>query len=501
VVEYPVAQNGTSLQTKNSKETSIVNYLASQGFPSDKSFRKKLASQYNIENYDFSAKKNLQLLSELKKDQEPLVDFLNGKVQKPSIKEAPKKTYIPPSSPFITDLKYKKPNEATDNTQNVFKNTKVNSNKQEEENILKIAADNIEKVSGKVVNKAKETINKTKDELDKYYNLGTSWIDRRYKMMKGDDESTVVKNIDFTKSKPVTNTKENIEDSKFDPIITGNKISDEKDTKHRGAGFYHTNEIIDLDKFKFGFHNREGQGSTTDKKSNTTKAEGLIIPVFAKEYGEVGDDNKGKNSIRKYKDSEIRDTKLYGGIDDKGKFQLDYGKNLKGKNLSLADFRYADVKSFAKDKNGNFVLGDETGNSAIAKVPHLITTDNKEIPLNVLVPKKGKDQHLKYGDVTGGRMIITTPDLKYKHLVSGSLDNLNTTLEEFKKRYKTESVKVVFLDNGTFARGMRKTDKTFRKDDWKKYDTANEMGGAGFYYYEDGGTIEKDKKGWLEKYN
>jgi hypothetical protein len=98
-------------------------------------------------------------------------------------------------------------------------------------------------------------------------------------------------------------------------------------------------------------------------------------------------------------------------------------------------------------------------------------------------------------------MIMTTPDLKHKHLVSGSLDNLNTTLEEFKKRYKTESVKVVFLDNGTFSRGLRKTDKTFRKDDWKKYDTANEMGGAGFYYYEDGGTIEKDNKGWLEKYN
>ena len=355
-----------------------------------------------------------------------------------------------------------------------------------------------------IPNLGMDAINDVVNYVKKGIKYGPSLAKRMASMLIGDDESTISKPLAFKKL-PVVNNKEEIskkefDESPFDPITTGNIRSDEHDTEHRGPGFYHTNEMIDLDKFKFGFHNREGQGSTTDK-FNVTKTEGLVIPVFDKEYGEAdGTDAGGTRSIRKYKDSEIKDTKLYGGVDDKGKFYLDYGKNLKGKDLTMADFRYIDATGFAKDANGNFVLGNETSNNKIAKVPHLINTKGKEEHLNILVPKLGKDQHLKYGDTTGGRMILTTPDMKHKFLASGSLQDLNDTLEEFKKRFKTESVRVVVLDNGTFSRGLRKTNKKIYKNDWKKYDEANDQGGAGFYYYKDGGEV-KPTTGWLDRYN
>lgn len=355
-----------------------------------------------------------------------------------------------------------------------------------------------------IPNLGMDAINDVVNYVKKGIKYGPSLAKRMASMLIGDDESTISKPLAFKKL-PVVNNKEEFskkefDESPFDPITTGNIRSDEHDTEHRGPGFYHTNEMIDLDKFKFGFHNREGQGSTTDK-FNVTKTEGLVIPVFDKEYGEAdGTDAGGTRSIRKYKDSEIKDTKLYGGVDDKGKFYLDYGKNLKGKDLTMADFRYIDATGFAKDANGNFVLGNETSNNKIAKVPHLINTKGKEEHLNILVPKLGKDQHLKYGDTTGGRMILTTPDMKHKFLASGSLQDLNDTLEEFKKRFKTESVRVVVLDNGTFSRGLRKTNKKIYKNDWKKYDEANDQGGAGFYYYKDGGEV-KPATGWLDKYN
>lgn len=47
--------------------SSIVDYLATKGFEGSKTFRKELAKDMNIEGYDFSAKKNLELLNALRK--------------------------------------------------------------------------------------------------------------------------------------------------------------------------------------------------------------------------------------------------------------------------------------------------------------------------------------------------------------------------------------------------------------------------------------------------
>jgi len=351
-----------------------------------------------------------------------------------------------------------------------------------------------------------KNINDAYNTAKDYGNMGINYLKRKYDLLTGDDENTkssVRMNTQPVVVKKVGNEEEVIDNT---PAITiGNKIVD----PDRGDRFYHVPEIINLDKVKFGYRNRGEAGSTADQ-SGVTTAEGLIITPFATEYsGNKKSDNIGKSTIRTYKDSEIVDNQLYGGIDDQGKFILDFGKNLKGKNLKMADFRYTDVTGFAKDKNGKIIMGNETSNKGFAHVPHLKTVDGKEKPLNFLVPKRGSKQDETFGKTTGGRMILATPDMKTKILVSGSLKNVDEALEDFKKKYKTDKVRVVFLDNGTYSRGLRTKDKKISKQDFINYDI-NDEGGAGFYYYQDGGDVSIPNLsspvsayktgGWLDNY-
>jgi hypothetical protein len=57
---------------KEYQGSSIVDYLATKGYSGKKDFRKQLAEQYGVEDYDFSAKKNLELLNKLRENQEIL---------------------------------------------------------------------------------------------------------------------------------------------------------------------------------------------------------------------------------------------------------------------------------------------------------------------------------------------------------------------------------------------------------------------------------------------
>lgn len=54
------------------KGSSIVDYLATKGYSGKKSFRKGLAEQYGVQDYDFSAQKNLELLAKLRENDDIL---------------------------------------------------------------------------------------------------------------------------------------------------------------------------------------------------------------------------------------------------------------------------------------------------------------------------------------------------------------------------------------------------------------------------------------------
>jgi hypothetical protein len=213
------------------------------------------------------------------------------------------------------------------------------------------------------------------------------------------------------------------------------------------------------------------------------KTEGFVITPFAKEYGTGYDDDNGNNTIRRYNDSEIVDDKIYGGIDNNGTFYLDYGKNLKGKNLQMADFREMDVTGIAKDKKGRYIYGDATDNKKVARTAKAFDTQgNPTIDLNLLIPKKNiKAGHESFGQIGGGRYILATSDLKKKVLVAGSLKNIDQYIEDFKKNTGSKVVKLIPLDNGTFARGLSTTDGVITDQDQQNYDNFNNKGGAAFY--------------------
>ena len=164
---------------------------------------------------------------------------------------------------------------------------------------------------------------------------------------------------------------------------------------------------------------------------------------------------------------------------------------MKGKNLTMSDFRAVDTEGFVKDSKGNYVLGKETGNKRTSKVPH-IKTDKGESHLPFLVPNAGKDQDKTYGQNTGGKIVIATPDFKEKILVGGSLSDVDKALEEFKAKHKLSKVKLIVLDNGTYSRGFMKKGNKISSADWKKYEV-NSSGGAGFYLkgqgYKMGGSV------------
>ena len=54
---------------------SIVDYLATKGYKGNKSFRKELAEKYGVDDYDFSGKKNLELMAKIRENDEALRTF------------------------------------------------------------------------------------------------------------------------------------------------------------------------------------------------------------------------------------------------------------------------------------------------------------------------------------------------------------------------------------------------------------------------------------------
>lgn len=70
VYEIPMMQKGGSYTGP-----SIVDYLATKGYSGGKKFRKELAEKYGVDNYDFSAAKNTELLNKLRENEELLQGY------------------------------------------------------------------------------------------------------------------------------------------------------------------------------------------------------------------------------------------------------------------------------------------------------------------------------------------------------------------------------------------------------------------------------------------
>jgi len=327
-----------------------------------------------------------------------------------------------------------------------------------------------------------KNIERISSGVNDIFQLGQNYFARKNALKEGDDLNKSKSTISIPKvEKPVVSQSPLVLEST--PYAEGSAIEmyDKNEAYDKKNKRYITKPLwLDLSSssLRLGARNR---GS----RLGDIKTEGFVITPFAKEYGmgEGYTDNNGTNTIRRYSDNEIADDKIYGGIDAEGKFYLDYGKNLKGKNLEMADFRSAEITGIAKEKNGKYMYSDATSNYEVARTAMAFDENgNPTVNLNILIPKKQIDKgHESFGAVGGGRYILATPDLKKKVLVAGSLKNIDDYVEQFKKATGLSVIKLIPLDNGTFARGLFTKDGVITNKDQNRYDNFNHTGGAAFY--------------------
>lgn len=518
------------------KGPSVVDYLATKGYQGSKQFRKALAQEYGVENYDYSAAKNLELLNKLRENQELLskheqsftpvsVESIEQLHQKnkagldrhsslPGKKEAKKdfderkfstlldiaKMSAPSSlSAPIPSLRLSsgkgasgggrrqqpKPSDPIQEGEyDVQEKPQLQVQKQESPGFtdyLNLAANVIMPGMFNPFNTAKNIYDAGSEAVQDVKDFGTQAINyakRQYDLYTGAGDDLNKTKSEIKIPSPSTAKKEATKTSKLAidgvPYVEGTPI----DMDDKGSRYYTKPTWIDLNSpsLKLGARNR---GS----RLGNIKSEGFVITPFAKEYGTEYNDDDGLNTIRKYKDNEIVNDKIYGGVDNNGNFYLDYGKNLKGKNLQMADFRSLDVTGIAKNKSGRYIYGDATDNKRVARTAKAFDTEGKPtIDLNLLVPKKKiKTGHESFGVVGGGRYILATPDLSKKVLVAGSLKNIDQYIEDFKKNTGSKVIKLIPLDNGTFARGLSTKDGIITDEDQANYDNFNNKGGAAFY--------------------
>jgi hypothetical protein len=440
VTEYPIMENG-------GQNLSVVDYLSEHNLPFDKKYRASLAKKYNIENYNYSADKNIELLNKLKQNLTPE----NNKQYPISINDRKNIT-----SSDVNDKKINNENQID------FSLLKPDSS------YLRDSGDNT--IVNKNIDYKKQFINKekTNNDITDWINIGINGIKRQYDKIFGDDSTTQSKIPQQTIQLPQP-----------PPIITGDTLWDDKE-----KGIYHIPEIIDLKRTKFGYRNRNDL--------TPVKSDGYI-------FGSIdSEDNPNKNPLLNSNDKSIKNNNIYVGIDNDGNIAADYGVNLKNTEKKLLDFNsYENITGFAKDKDGKFILKKSDAAKGYS-IPLFQTEYNTINGTSGTFLKNNSDAN-KYGNITGGHLIIATPDLKKQILISGSLNDIDNQLQKFKKENNVNKVTVVQTDNGTYSRNFRTQNGMINSEQWKILKDRNTGGSSGFYLkgkgYKNGGTIN-----WLNNY-
>jgi|688.fasta_scaffold00342_50 hypothetical protein len=494
VHEIPLMQQGGS----------IVDFLVSQGKDHRMSARKKIAEDIGIQNYSGTAEQNLKMLLALRGNQNTQSTNKNTKVVNLNIPEyfggAPKTTVINPKGKGVLlnvpqNLIYNEPKKETVKEKKIVQFPKQRFIQSPSSNIIADSPEsrkmNIMKQDSKdlgindFAKKYKQLIKASEPGL---LNLGVNYIARQYQKMFGDDEKAISR-IEQPKNNikiDTTNNQNNIKNviPFIPPIITGDTLWDSKE-----RGTYHIPEVIDLNRVKLGARNR---GENTPVESD-----GFIFGAFGRPGS---DESKGYTKVRNL-DNDVFDDKVYIGIDDNGDFKLDYGKNIRGKKLKGYQVNLDTVKSFAWE--GNNVKQQRDNGNAGSNVPIYTRPDGTEGTVNLLMPRNNKNREDVFSTISGGRVVVSTPDLKRQFMLSGSVRTISEQLEKFKKDNNVDHVLLTHVDNGSYSRGYRNSSGLISNYGWSEHDARNNTGGAGFYLkgkgYQKGGLINpyKMKQGGL----
>ena len=322
--------------------------------------------------------------------------------------------------------------------------------------------------SKNVKNKDVSFLQDVENDIEKYSQMVKTFINRKILTnIPGYDIGENEKTSKINLEKP-TNP-ENFE------FIKGNKIYDQE----FGKNVYHSSRYIDLNNpsIKTNVHNR---GQKYDK------------PIPFKEILFSNFDNNVFDDIHYLKRTKkLKNDSFYMGTDVNGKLIMGYGKDIQNINGVASPFTVIkNVKGFSKNKDQFKLQKSKFANKA--KDPFLLDDQNNEISINILT-SEDQDGHKKYGQYYGGSFILLSPDMKKKVLVSGSLDELDKSMEKFKKDNNLEKINVVKVDNGSYSRQFavdqgNQIDQQF----WNKYEGLNNSGGNAVYMYNNGGYVASD---------
>lgn len=344
----------------------------------------------------------------------------------------------------------------TENKKNEFVNTNWNPN---DETLL------IDKIlpEGDV----KEIIKN--NPIQRWPGIAKNWVQRKWDLMNPEDEvvSTGFKEPSqpaFTVgAKPVNKTK-SIEQYKSilqsNPMVVGDTVK----IKDLGKNRYYLNEKIDLNDPALSFGTRS-RDEFPEGGINTEAA-----PITTTEPWQSS------------KNFNFDENSEYIGVNSRGKIKTGKAKDFKDDDYKVSKVYLFNIENFASDEKGNQLFSpDESNKGFDLPVVNFITPsgEKRTANINLMVPqtKNSKYNESAFGPTSGGGFIIESPDQKERILIRGSLKDIRNEFNQMKNKGKYQYLRVIPMDNGSFARGLRTMDQNLDKKDLETYDAQNTTGG------------------------
>jgi hypothetical protein len=279
----------------------------------------------------------------------------------------------------------------------------------------------------------------------------------------------------YNRNQALTNDKLKERKSSIKTGVTGNgtvqnagPIYMTGDTIRDNHGRYHLPEVMDLNEMRFGTRNR-GEYAPIDTEAGSITAFNPFKP--AKDYFATSKDPANAT---------------YLGFDAEGKAKVGQRKDFENSNYRITKTFSNKVVDFNRNPDGSIVKvpsNPKASKETLSPSVKVLDNNGKVIDgkMSLLLPRKG-NQDESFDLVTGGRYIMQTPDGKME-MVSGSLKNI----EDRFKKLKTNNpyVNVITLDNGSYSRGIRTYNKKLTAKDLKRYDNQNTEGGNFAYLLPD----------------
>ena len=476
------------------KNPSIVDYLNFKGLPTNKSYRKDLAKTYGVEDYDYSANKNLELLSKLRAEDlnntptvrnqnnasmdafrqklmlesgaDPMLEGVSrSQMVNPRIDLAtkiPSRYNIPTKQPVVrkqpvvplpefspypsfgkTPVTTKTPVTSIPPF-NPYPFTKQLSNLPKK-TTAKTAAANLEK---NIEEKSWfESIGETVSDLVEKASYAPEWGLRQYEKYIKPEVKAKSASIGKVPIKPKAPNKPYSLTGDL-PMIGSDTL--DVGTLPRSSEHYYTNSaIVDLNKVNVGARNRGDY-------SQIPNLEGNVLNAWSNP-------------------STMKEGKMYIGLD---------------KNSRILTGTRADLKNAVTVSEVPFTQSNEVGNNYIPEQNYqlmsLANNDKNNFPLNISLGKDGSpDANDRFG---GGATIIETPDKKQKYLVRGSVNQIKKAFNDLKKNTGHKYLNVYMLDNGSYNTGLKTKDRISSPEELRSYERKNTSGGHGFYFKEEGGS-------------